>query len=60
MKARELESRGLEARSKVSCSGASLMVRITREIAEFLDLEKGDDIGIHPEGKKTLVVEIID
>lgn len=59
-KAKELGLWGLEARSKVSYSGNSLMVRIPREIAEFLDLEKGDDIRIHPEGKKRLVVELVD
>ena len=36
------------------------MVRIPREIAEFLGLEKGDDIRIHPEGKKRLVVELVE
>ncbi len=59
-KAKELGLWGLEARSKVSYSGNSLMVRIPREIAEFLDLEKGDAIRIHPEGKKRLVVELVD
>ena len=59
-KAKELGLWGLEARSKVSYSGNSLMVRIPREIAEFLELEKGDDIRIHPEGKKRLVVELVD
>jgi YgiT-type zinc finger domain-containing protein len=59
-KAKELGLWGLEARSKVSYSGNSLMVRIPREIAEFMDLEKGDGIRIHPEGKKRLVVELTD
>lgn len=59
-KARELGLWGLEARSKVSYSGNSLMVRIPREIAEFLELEKGDEIRIHPEGRKRLVVELVD
>ncbi len=60
MKARELGSWGLEARSKVSCSGNSPMVRIPRGIAESLDLEKGDEIRLHPEGKERLVDELMD
>lgn len=51
---------GMEVRSKVSYSGNSLIVRIPREIVEFLDLEKGDNIRIHPEGKRRLVVELVD
>jgi hypothetical protein len=51
---------GLEARTKVSYSGNSLMIRIPREIAEFMGLEKGDGVRIHPEGKRRLVVELAD
>ena len=49
---------GLEKRSKISYSGNSLIVRIPKEIAEFMDLMKGQEIEIHPEGKKKIVVEI--
>ena len=49
---------GLERRSKISYSGNSLIVRIPKDIAEFLDLKNGKEIQIHPEGKKKLVVEI--
>lgn len=49
---------GLERKSKISYSGNSLIVRIPKEIAKFMDLEKGEDIKLHPEGKKKLVVEI--
>jgi len=59
-KAKEIGVWGLEARSKVSYSGNSLMVRIPREIAEFLELERGDEIRIHPEGRKRLVVELVE
>ena len=50
---------GLERKSKISYSGNSLIVRIPKEIANFMDLTKGKDIEIHPEGKKKIVVEII-
>lgn len=51
---------GMEVRSKISYSGNSLIVRIPKELVEFLDLEKGDEIRIHPEGKHRLVVELVD
>lgn len=51
---------GFEARTKVSYSGNSLIVRIPKEVVEFMGLEKGDGVRIHPEGKKRLVVELMD
>jgi len=49
---------GLERKSKISYSGNSLIVRIPKDIAEFLKLKNGKEIQIHPEGTKKLVVEI--
>jgi hypothetical protein len=49
---------GLEKKSKISYSGNSLIVRIPKEIADFMGLTKGKNIEIHPEGKKKIVVEI--
>jgi len=51
---------GLEVKSKVSYSGNSLMVRIPKEVAEFMGLERGDGVRIRPEGKRRLVVELAD
>jgi len=51
---------GLEARTKVSYSGNSIIVRIPKEVVEFMGLEKGDGVRIHPEGKRRLVVELMD
>lgn len=51
---------GLEARTKVSYSGNSLIVRIPKEIAEFMGLERGDGVTVHPEGKRRIVVELTD
>ncbi|NOQ54699.1 MAG: AbrB/MazE/SpoVT family DNA-binding domain-containing protein [Thermoplasmata archaeon] len=36
------------------------MARIPRGIAESLDLEKGDEIRLHPEGKERLVDELVE
>ncbi len=51
---------GLEARTKISYSGNSLIVRIPKEVVEFMGLERGDGVRIHPEGKRRLVVELTD
>lgn len=51
---------GIEARTKVSYSGNSLIVRIPKEVVEFMGLEKGDGVRVHPEGKRRLVVELLD
>jgi len=50
---------GLEARTKVSYSGNSLIVRIPKEIAEYMGIKRGDGVRIHPEGKQRIVVELI-
>jgi len=49
---------GLERRGKVARSGNSLVIRIPKEIAESLGLEKDTDIKIYPAEKKRLIVEI--
>ena len=51
---------GIEARTKVSYSGNSLIVRIPKEVAEFMGLERGDGVRLRPEGKRRLVVELLD
>ncbi len=58
--ARERGVWGIEARTKVSYSGNSLIVRIPKEVAEFMGLERGDGVRIHPEGKRRFVVELMD
>ena len=50
---------GLERTSKISYSGNSLIVRIPEDIKRALDLKKGKEVRIHPEGKKRLVVDIV-
>jgi len=51
---------GLEARTKVSYSGNSPIVRIPKEIAVFMGLERGDGVTIYPEGKRRIVMELTD
>ncbi len=49
---------GLEHSSKISYSGNSLIVRIPKDIANFMGISRGEEIKIHPEGKNRLVVEV--
>ncbi|MEE8402846.1 MAG: AbrB/MazE/SpoVT family DNA-binding domain-containing protein [Candidatus Hydrothermarchaeaceae archaeon] len=57
-KAKESGLWGLEKRGKVGYSGNSLIVRVPKKVAEFMNLKKGGDILVRPEGKRRLVVEI--
>ena len=49
---------GLERKTKIAYSGNSLVVRIPKEIVELLQLERGVEVRLRPEGKKRLVVEL--
>lgn len=50
---------GLESRTKVGEVGNSLDIRITKKIADFIGLKKGEDVLIHPENKKRIVIDIV-
>ena len=47
---------GLGARTKVSKTGNSLTITVTKKIADFLKLKKGDEVTIYPEDEKRLIV----
>ncbi len=49
---------GLGKKVKVVKSGNSLVVRIPKEIADYMGLEKGQELFIRPEGKSKITVEI--
>jgi len=49
---------GLSKQSKIGYSGNSLIVRIPKEIAKFMNLKKEKQITIHPEGKNKLSIEL--
>ena len=57
-KAKELGLWGLAKNMKVIKSGNSLSVRIPAKIANFLNLEEGENVLLYPEGKKKIVVEV--
>ncbi|MDP3765675.1 MAG: hypothetical protein Q8R04_04115 [Nanoarchaeota archaeon] len=55
---KEMGLYGLGASTKVGVAGSSFVIRITKKLAKFLKLEKGEDVHVYPENKKRLIVEI--
>jgi len=49
---------GLSARTRIGISGNSLDVRIDKKIAEFLNLKKGMEVTLQPEGKDKLAIYV--
>jgi antitoxin component of MazEF toxin-antitoxin module len=43
----------------VTQSGNALAVRIAKKVAEFVSLKKGEEVSVHPEGRKRLVIEAV-
>ena len=58
-KAKELGIFGLAEKTTIAKSGNSLIVRIRKNVADYLGLFEGDEVIIHPEGKKKLVMEVV-
>ena len=49
---------GLYTTTRVGQTGNALDVRIAKPLAHFVGLQKGDEVVVHPEGKKRLVIEL--
>ena len=49
---------GLSTETKISYSGNSLIVRIPKELAKFMNLKKETDVIIYPEDKNKICVAI--
>ena len=49
---------GLHAKSKIGQSGPTLDIRLPKRIIEHLQLKKGREVRIYPEGKHRIVVEV--
>jgi len=57
----EVKSRGLfglERKGRITKSGNSLVIRVPREIADSLNIERDSRITIYPSDRKRLIVEI--
>ena len=50
---------GLSRKSKISYSGNSLIVRIPEPIARYMNIQKKDEIIVHPEGKNKITVKLV-
>ncbi|MBI3051147.1 AbrB/MazE/SpoVT family DNA-binding domain-containing protein [Candidatus Woesearchaeota archaeon] len=49
---------GLARKAKVAEIGNSLAIRIPKEIAQFMNLKKGEEVIVLPEGKKQIKIGI--
>jgi|SRR3989344_2790909 len=49
---------GLQSKTKIGQSGSTLDIRLPKKIIDFLDLKKGSEVELSPEGKDRLVVSI--
>ncbi len=50
---------GLGAQTKLAQVGSSIAVTINKKIADFMQLEKGEEVNVHPENKKRLIIDIV-
>ncbi len=59
-KSKELGLFGLSSKkTKVAMVGNSLAIRIPKEIAEFINLKKEEEVRIIPKNKKEITLEVI-
>ncbi len=49
---------GLQTKTKIGQAGTTLDIRLPKRIIEFLNLKKGKEVDIYPEGKDKLVISI--
>ncbi|MBI2133398.1 AbrB/MazE/SpoVT family DNA-binding domain-containing protein [Candidatus Woesearchaeota archaeon] len=49
---------GLSAKSKVGQVGNSVAVTISKKIADFVNLKKGQEVNIYPQDKRKIVIEL--
>ena len=49
---------GLQTKTKIGQAGTTLDIRLPKKIIDFLNLKKGKEVEIYPEGKDRLVISI--
>ena len=49
---------GLQTKTKIGQAGTTLDIRLPKRIIDFLNLKKGKEVEIYPEGKNRLVISI--
>ncbi len=58
-KQKEIGTWGLSSKTKVGESGNALMIRLTKKLAEFMKLKKGQEVEIEPKGPGRFEVTVI-
>lgn len=58
-KAKELGIWGLARKTRIGTSGSSLDVKLPKQIAEFLNLKKGQEVVIEPTAKRKIEITVI-
>lgn len=56
-KVKEKHLYGLGSTTKVGVAGSSVVIRITKRLAEFLQIHKGNEVHVYPESKNRIVIE---
>jgi antitoxin component of MazEF toxin-antitoxin module len=49
---------GLQTKTKIGQAGTTLDIRLPKKIIDFLNLKKGKEVEVYPEGKDKLVISI--
>lgn len=49
---------GLGTTTTVGVAGSSLVIRVSKKLAGFLQLRRGELVHIHPESRRRIVVEV--
>ena len=49
---------GLQAKTKIGQAGTTLDIRLPKKIINFLNLKKGKEVDIYPEGKNKLIISL--
>jgi|SRR3989338_1381979 len=49
---------GLQTTTKIGQAGTTLDIRLPKKIIQFLNLEKGKEVKLYPEGKNKLVISV--
>ncbi|MBI2130977.1 YgiT-type zinc finger protein [Candidatus Woesearchaeota archaeon] len=49
---------GLQAKTKIGQAGTALDIRLPKRIIDFLNLKKGKEVEIYPEGKNKLIITV--
>ncbi len=51
---------GLSSTTKIGESGNALMIRLTKRLADFMKLKKGQEVEIEPKGPGQFVVKVVE